>query len=599
MANYRQDVTVTYGNFTFPMPTPYVSKTLANEFIGGDLWATKVNVRLNGKIALLTKRDDASGNNYLRLAAKRDAIARAFAGELSQNFKKFTVSGHGTSFTLNNCVVENVSFDSSNYVGLVGYSVEISGYKNDEDFYSANYGVLDPVDSWAYVEGSDGTASATHVISAKGYNTSEGQANAFLNAKSFVTARKGSSSNAGPALINMAEQASLILTNLSETVNRLGGSYSITENYSFVTNDSSETKAEEANLPLLQTSNIMLTYTADISEDQRSDYVGVNISGAVVGSKESDVSWSDIKADLKSRDLYDLADKAYRRYLLGSGGSRVGTEFNEELNKEPVSFSLSPDEVAKTIQFQIAFDNNKLFEQAKIKYEDSYFDYELGFEHDNITDIIQVSCRGQIRTRGPLEKKNTGNKVLLDLMLEKNSKMIRDEAQDWYDKMFPARDVYRLSPRPSGLTVNRNEFDGTINYEASFSDKDYPENSELRNLTYGIQVTPPYQEYRSVPSALQNGHYAIYDLNLKTKRELVSIGTNGTGDERTEKSLNSAKTEIKSINKFLEKSFVDGEVIRLDNEGKSENKDSVSVSYNRTLSHQKAVEVVRLDRLNT
>ena len=102
-----------------------------------------------------------------------------------------------------------------------------------------------------------------------------------------------------------------------------------------------------------------------------------------------------------------------------------------------------------------------------------------------------------------------------------------------------------------------------------------------------------------MPSALQNGHYAIYDLNLKTKRELVSIGTNGTGDERTEKSLNSAKTEIKSINKFLEKSFVDGEVIRLDNEGKSENKDSVSVSHNRTLSHQKAVEVVRLDRLNT
>ena len=598
MANYPQDVTVTYGNFTFPVPTPYVTKTLTNEFIGGDLWATKVNVRLNGQIALLPKRDNTSANSYLGLASKRDIVAKAFAGELGQNFKTFTVSGHGTSFTLNNCVVENISFESARYVGLVGYTIEISGYKSDKEFYSANYGVLNPVDSWNYSENADGTASATHTISASGYNTTDSTANAFLNAKAFVTARKGSSSNVGPALINMANGASLMLTSVSENVDRLGGTYSVTESYSFVTNDSSDSKAEEAGLPLLQTSNIMLTYTANISEDQTSEYVGVDISGSIVGSKDSSVTWEQIKADLRSRSLYDLADKAYRRYLLGSEGSRAGTEYNLELNKEPASFSLNPDEDAKVIGFQVSFDNNQLFKNAKIKYADSYFDYQLSFSHNNITDIIDVTCNGTIRTRGSREKRNSGNKVLLDIMLDENSKMVREEAQVWYDKMFPARAVYRLSPRPTDLNISQNKFDGTMQYSATFSDRDFPENSELRKLDYSIQVVPAIQEYRSVPSCFQNGHYLVYDLNLATKRETVAINTSAVADERTEEALESAKGETKSVNRHLKASFLDGDVIRLDNQNEVESKDISAVTYSRSLSHEKTAQTIALDRLN-
>ena len=595
MANYPQDVTVSYGSFTFPVPTPYVTKTLTNEFIGGDLWATKVNVRLNGQIALL---HGASGNSYAGLASKRDAIAAAFAGGFSKNFQKLSVSGHGTSFVLNNCVVENVSFDSSRYVGLVGYTIEVSGYKSDKEFYSVNYGVLNPVDSWSYSENADGTASATHTISASGYNTTDSTANAFLNAKAFVTARKGSSSNVGPALINMAKNASLILTSVSENVDRLGGTYSVTENYSFGTNDSSGSKAEEGTLPFLQTSNVMLTYTASISEDQGSEYVGVDISGSIVGSKDSSVTWSQIKADLRSRELYGLADKAYRRYLLGAGGSRAGAEHNLELNKEPTSFSLNPDEDAKVIGFQVSFDNNQLFKNAKIKYADSYFDYQLSFSHNSITDIIDVSCSGTIRTRGALEKRNSGNKVLLDRMLAENSKMVREEAQTWYGKMFPSRAIYRLSPRPTELNVSQNKFDGTMQYSAAFSDRDFPEDSGLRKLDYSVQVVPAIQEYRSVPSCFENGHYLIYDLNLATKRETVAINTSAVADERTDAALESAKGETRSVNRHLKESFLDGAVVRLDNQNEVESKDTSAVTYSRNLSHEKATQTIELDRLN-
>ena len=71
---YKQDIKVKYGDFTFPMPSPYVSKTYRNEMIGGDLWVTVVEVTLNGQIALLPDRagDVEDVNSYAKLAEKRN-----------------------------------------------------------------------------------------------------------------------------------------------------------------------------------------------------------------------------------------------------------------------------------------------------------------------------------------------------------------------------------------------------------------------------------------------------------------------------------------------------------------------------------------------
>ena len=59
MSNYAQDIKVQYGSFTFPVPSPYVSKTFTNNYIGGNVFSTTVNVTLEGKIALLPKRESS------------------------------------------------------------------------------------------------------------------------------------------------------------------------------------------------------------------------------------------------------------------------------------------------------------------------------------------------------------------------------------------------------------------------------------------------------------------------------------------------------------------------------------------------------------
>jgi len=602
MGNYRQDVKVKYGDFEFPVPTPFVSKTFSNNYVGGDVFSTVVNISLEGRIALLPLREDNAGNDYLKLSQKRDEIAQAFAGALRKNYQDFSVIGHGTEFHLKNCTVESLSFSDSNYSGFVDYSISIVGYKSDKDFYLNNYGVVDPVDSWNYSEDSTGVVSVTHTISASGYNTdgTSNKLNAFLKAKAFVDSRKGVSLKVNQALNkNVHPNSALILNSQNETVDRLGGSYSITEAYSFATNESSQTTGEEANLPKMQTAKILLSYDISIDEQQGGNFINMTLTGNVQGDKDSQTTWSEIKRDFKNRNFYDLVNKAYKRHIKGTGGTRTGGSTNLDLNRDPVSFSINPNEDSRAISFSIVYDNNQLFNNAKIKNGSSYFDYNVVFNHDNVTDIITTTCSGSILTRGALEKRNRDNLILLDLMLANNSKLIRDEAQAMYHKMFPTRTQYVLAPRPLSISVSKDDFNGEITYEASFSDKDFPENSSLRDCNYSVSVVPSMQQYTSVPSCLRNGHYLIYDLKLKNSRESVEISTSAIADDRSETSFNNSETEVILINDYLKDSFLDGESKRLEGQNKVENKDVSSITYSRSFSQQKSVNTLELNRLDT
>ena len=588
---YKQDIKVKYGDFTFPVPSPYVSRSYNNERVGGDLWVTSVEVTLNGQVALLPERETVDGNNYGDLKDKRNEIATAFAGALGKNFQTLNVSGHGTDFTLKNCSVSSLSFASSNYRGIVNYTITLTGYDDTNSFVAANYGVINPVDTWAYSE-EEGTASLTHTISAQGYNSTDNKYDAYLKAKQFVESKKGTSGKIAPFLIrNVHPDSALILNSISEQTDRFSGTYGITENYSFATNESQTEAGSENNLPLMQTANILLTYTLTIDEQQGSDFVNVSLSGNVAGTKDTLVTWDQIKQDFRSRDFYELANKAYKNYI-----SRTGN--NIELNKSPISFSINPNEEARTIGFNLAYDNNDLYSRAKIKNSDgAYFDYNISFQHDNVTDIITINCNGTIRTRAALHKKNSAAKSLLDTeILANDSKVIRDEAQEIYRKMFPSRVNYLLTPKPSNIQINQNTFDGTISYSASFSDKDFPENSSLSEMTYSVDVQPATQEHRPVPSCLEDGHYLIYDLNLQSKKENVTINTQGSSFNKDSVNFNASVSEINLVNDFLRQSFLNGEVVRLSSENKVENKDTGAITYNRSFSHEKTPEQVNLER---
>ena len=210
-----------------------------------------------------------------------------------------------------------------------------------------------------------------------------------------------------------------------------------------------------------------------------------------------------------------------------------------------------------------------------------------------------MQCQGTIITRGALHKRNRDGQILLDLMLNNDHKLVRDEAQRQYNIMFPERTQYILSPRPDNISVSKDEFNGTISYSASFSDQDFPENSKLNSLDYDISVNLPVQSYESVPSCLQNGHYLVDNLNLSKARETVDISCAANAEERTPASLEEARNELDSLSDKLTTSFVNGDVKRLTGQTKVENKEISSITYNRSFSHEKAVEDLELNRLDT
>ncbi len=602
MAAYKQDIIVRYGNFTFPTPTPYVSKSYTNNFVGGNLWSSGVEVRLEGTIAVLPKRDTrTTRNDYSNLKDQRNAIAKAFAGALGKNFQQFSVTGHGTNFILDNCSVSNLSFGSAAYRGLLSYSVTINGFDTSNANVVANLGVVSPVDSWAYAEGEGGIASLTHTISAQGVNSTDGQSDAFLNAKTFVNSRKGTSNQIAPFFIrNVHPGSALILMSINESINRLGGSYGITENYSFATNESATTAGLESNIPVMQTANVLLTYSLGITEQQGAGEITVSLTGNVIGSKDDSVTWKQVREDFKSRNFYELANKAYQNHIRRN-------IVNLKLHKAPVSFSITPNEEAKTIGFSISYDNNELFAKAKIKNNGgAYFDYSVSFSHDNLSDVIEVSCSGTIRTRAALNKKNLEGKALLDEVLKNKSERVREEAQIIYHKMFPTRTQYQLNTIPQSVSVSHNEFNGEITYEASFSDRDFPKDSTLKSINYNVSVAPALQLYKPVDSCMENGHYLIYDLDLQSKRENISINVDATAGTKSDEDFALGKDEISATSDLLKESFLkftnsegeleDGKVKRLDSENKIEDRESLSITYNRSFSHEKTPEKIVMER---
>tara|TARA_R110002020_G_scaffold71434_3_gene184512 strand:- start:1505 stop:3334 length:1830 start_codon:yes stop_codon:yes gene_type:complete len=605
MAAYKQELKVKYGDFTFPVPTPYVTRAYNQQYVGGKLHCTLVDISINGQIALLPKRENTAGNNYLSLSVKRDEIAKEFAGGLGKNFQKFQVIGHDTDFQLNDCEVTGVTFSSANYVGLVSYSVSLRGYLDEDtsgkSFYETNYGVVSPVDSWSYSE-SDGLGSLTHSISAKGYNSSKsgGSYNAFIKAKSFVESKKGVANKITNFFVkNVHPDSSLILNSISEQANRLAGSYSITENYSFATNRSSVAAGLESGLPLCQTKNILTTYGIDFSEEHGSEFIQLTLSGAIVGSKEASVSWEDIRNDFKALQFYDLANKAYVNHI-------GRTEVNIELNKNPVSFSISPNEEAKKIDFNIVYDNNSLYTNAKFKNGGAYFNYNLNFSHDTLYDIVKIKCSGPILTRGSLKKSNRQAKILLDELLADDLDLIRQEAQKKYYSLYPDRTQYKLTIFPEDLSIDENPFDGSITLSASFSDEDHFEKLEtggeqsfVKKAGFTVDIEAPYQEYRTSPSCFTNGKYMVYDLALKTKRETVGIDCNGSSDSGEEANFNTSVQHIENFNSVLSDAFLkkrDGtasNIKRLDSESKVANFIPNNITFSRGLSHE--VEAINLN----
>lgn len=246
-------------------------------------------------------------------------LQRLLISRLSKNFKSLEIlENSNILYYAESAIVESISFDDSNYLNLLPFTVEFTVYR---DGFAAQ-GVLDPVDEFVFNNTEDCRGELTHTISARGINTSE---SALENVKNFVLSRQGWSNQITPLFVNMN---AAFLKSRDEKINRLTGVYSITEKYIYSTNDASITTG-------------LLEYSIDINENELGEVV-ISLSGTITGGIDTDISI--LRTDLVSVNWFNLAQAEY--VILDPSGT---------LSTSPITYSVTED--TNVISFKFEFSN--------------------------------------------------------------------------------------------------------------------------------------------------------------------------------------------------------------------------------------------------
>lgn len=416
--------------------TPFVS--FSQDFDGW--WTSSKSFSLVGEIV-------GCGADYSGIIEKQKNLVNNFA----QNFKKFQIKeGESVLFNADCAIVKNINFDESNYAFILPYTVDIEAY--DENVFSGQYFVKDPENSFEFVENENDTVSITHTVSAVGINTS---LPAIKNATNFVYANTGLKNMPITAFIRMHKNSSPILTSISETIDRMNGSHSWVENYTF----------DQA-----QTGQGLLRYDVSIEYDK------FNFSTATInGTIEAGISGSmdSIRNRYKSLNLWNLAFDIY------SGCTNSG-----DLNSIYISSGVDENLSNKSISFSVSFNNDN----SPLVYVNSSATYNLSYSTD-VEDSASLNSVIRCRAGTPLERLNRVNDFFQQSFspLQEFNKNINELNNDYNLTYF----------KQNSESLSENQIDGSLSYSVSWNISRQNANLPcyIKNINYTVTKKYPLQQY--------------------------------------------------------------------------------------------------------
>ena len=587
MARAGSSTKVAYGIYDFDQqPTPFVtvSQEMVDDYgpMDGSRWGRVDSISINGFLTGVAGAGEGagiadacgelgpSGEPYGNLIYAQTRLLSGFG----KDFQNLVITDtHGSDeevYTGHNCVIRNVTFEDSRYAGLLAYSIELDAY--DPQYWVSGlsgYGVMDPSDTYDFDQDpEDEVVKITHTVSAKGFNT-ENIPNALDNAINFVKGRTGYKFEGYvgfPKFITVGECGSAgegtggnpdvddccfipILETQSETINRIEGTYSITETY----------EADPSGC-----SGIVLRYTTSLESGIDKDFATAMIDAEAKHSKTGD--WEELRTYFKNLDFYDLLVED-----IGYDG----------LNQVPVTLSVEEYETGRMITFNASYDNNQLFGA-----DNSYYNYNVSLSTDEILDITSATIQGTITSRGNLEERMTRTSAHLNntVYAGDSPNYLRARAQEVYSEIKGG--TYSLRSVPSSLSIVSGA-KGEIQVNATFDDAyTLDDNDSMRASTYSYQVKAALPVYKPKASVNENGLYVIFDTDI-VNREGFSISSQLMGkhvpDESNASSVYSSYLEGKAntLVNTLRTHLADGGKLRLENEtvNRKDTDGTISCSY--------------------
>lgn len=302
--------------------------------------------------------------------------------------------GNPTSILSGTYYIDEIQFSSQSFIGLIDYSILFKKY------HGLKYSGIQPSETISMREDGNGLVNIDHNISAAGVgNTFNGSDPVSFNSvKTFVQNSTGVSrlkslifgsgfvptgNNASGIYISgngagISHSSNLILTTQVESINRLENSYSVSE--SFVIDN------------LRGNPYGTKRFSVDLNSGINDNYLSVDVICEIQGAK--DQNFTNI-----SGLLSDITGEMYR--------SATGIVNNQtELCQTPIAFSINTTrpitgyldgsnvsnvDGSSSITVNCSFDNSS---------ESTFFDYEVSFSTDEITNITSLDINGTIRGRG-------------------------------------------------------------------------------------------------------------------------------------------------------------------------------------------------------
>jgi len=542
---------------------PFVSRSL-QPVDYGNRWGMTETITLNGIVSGVYKplvgypgHSEVQGQSA---ETGPTGLAHFVADIFKANFKPLQVKeGNTVYYDWPSAVVDSIDFEESKWsIGApVKYTVKLKAH----DLFhtnNSNWFVLDPSDSYSFNENEDGSVTVTHKVSAKGIKT--GSLSPFDQARRFVDQYVGVDHFEATWLGNpyFITNRKPTLLSKSENVNRLEGTYSVTENYKYYKdsaisctqcednewqNDAEGFSNEDAcrvhygcslSTPHLKSVKISQ------SKNAADDFNAINYEVEYKAGQDDSSAIANLRTivNTETKNTHRTYEKDIAYELLGNA--------NNHGKVYQTSISLQEDDEANKISVKATYHTGDTF------IGNPYFDYKVDFSKDEVTDISSYSINGELKSFGSRETKKKllktfkdtyydtidtylYNKVTSSQVFETfgNEPCANCDHGEWEDNGHASLTACRetedctnriINPYPKSLKWAENPDKGTLNLTAQFSDADYLVNAA--NAKYNVAVTSSKATFKELPSANVDGVYILQDLNCSTATN-TKITVNG------------------------------------------------------------------------
>lgn len=508
-------MSVSYGSYSFPEPSPFVSIEDSVVYYKGTADHSAKKISIIGNL---------TGNSLLNLSnSKRDLTNALCSGYLILDI-------NGEQFEYVKPL--GVDFDDGGQTTILPYSVEFEYFSYTGD--SNIYGVKDPTNNWSYSEQQGRIVKATHSMSAVGLKVDS--SSSLDQAITFVNSIDNGFENLS-AFFSGDSAYSLVKT---EEVDASKGSYGRTCEYSFSTSQNPLSNKG------IVTATVQIAYT---KEGGLEGTVNGNIIGDMGGPYLSTGDFPPSKAT-----------QLFRNASISSRSSFENSVYGEVING-PSSLSYDVNSGANTLGFSFTFADPDEEGKTNVVHKS-----KVSISANKDSNIVNVGVNGNIIFQSALDILNPNN-------FDTGFRMETVEAyfatlnpfamavsgySDFIDNVETVyeENVY-LNPEPESKSITKDPFTASIDYSYTYLNVEDLSGGDLTDFNFSLT-----DELQIGISGVQES-VSAFSVQPNINRKLGSISIQGTSNDTPDK-LPTLKALVQEIVQskncaILDSSFTTGQ----------------------------------------